>query len=255
MTQNSAPVINPSDLAAIIAKSQGRGFAASGPNRTSAIATEAGFRPANFGSDALRIVPDQIADMVSSETEAGETSSLPEAPAPPAHPPARDFDAELADAFARGKAQGHAEGLALGRTEAQSVLEKTATDDLATARALFMRAAEALAPPEAVMTHDLSINIEKAVLRLASDRAGQAIDQNPTPFMARIDRIADRVSQGLRAVRVALHPDDLILIENHLLGFLPAGSVLTADTALMRGDVVIKAPSVTLSDLLGEAQP
>lgn len=246
MTRNNAPVINPSDLAAIIARDQERGFMATGPRRLSDQGAEASFRPTNFGAEALRIVPHQPPH----DPAAPPSDLQPEHAAAPTLVPERDFAAELAEAFAKGKAAGWQEGLAQGQAESAASLQQTAQDDLALARGMFLRAAESLTTLEASASRELAATIETTVLRLAAERAGQAITDCPAPFLDRIERVADRVTQGLRAVRILLHPEDLRAVEQHLLGFLPEGSLLMPDPALLRGDLIIKAPSVTVADLL-----
>lgn len=255
MSQNSAPVINPSDLAAIIARDHGRGFAASPPHRGTALASSEGFLPSNFATEAIRIVPDPATDLPSDADPGSIVLGFPDPhPAQPVAPE-RDVDAELAAAFAKGKEAGLAEGLAIGRAEAEALRQDAALGDLSAARAMFLRATEFVTATQEAMSREIATSVEAAVLRLVAQRAGQVITENPAPFITRVERIADRVTQGLRAVQISLHPDDLAIMEDHLLGYLPSGSLLRPDLALMRGDVIVRAPSISVSDLLEGMQP
>ena len=87
--------------------------------------------------------------------------------------------------------------------------------------------------------------------RLAAERAGQMIDALPTAFAARVEAMADRVAQGVRAVSVRLNPDDLAVITPHLAGLEVTGTAeLIADARLSRGDVEVRAEGIRLADLL-----
>ena len=99
----------------------------------------------------------------------------------------------------------------------------------------------------------LSAALSGAVRQMASARAGQAIDDMPAPFLARIEALADRVAQGVRAVTVALHPDDLAAVAPYLAGSDLGSALVAGDARLARGDVVVRAEGVLLSDLIGGA--
>jgi flagellar assembly protein FliH len=141
-----------------------------------------------------------------------------------------------------GTAQGHADGHAAGRAEAEA--------SLGPARDAFVAAAARLAAT-ADPADGLAEVIAAAVRRLAAERAGQMIDALPGPFAARIDALADRVAQGVRAVTLRLHPDDLAAITPHLAGFdVLSGAEVTTDARLSRGDVEVRAEGIRLADLL-----
>ncbi|SNX67776.1 flagellar assembly protein FliH [Cereibacter ovatus] len=165
------------------------------------------------------------------------------APPPPPAPDPALIEAARAEGFAAGHAAGLAEGQALGRTEAEAALDK--------ARRAFEAAAARLSAPTAADTAHLAQAIDHAVRLLAGQRAGLAIDAHPAAFAARIEALADRVSQGLRQVSVRLNPQDLAAVTPHLAGSdLLAEARLAADPRLGRGDAEIRAEGIVLSDLL-----
>ena len=78
------------------------------------------------------------------------------------------------------------------------------------------------------------------------------IDALPPAFAARVEALADRVAQGVRAVSLRLNPDDLAAITPHLAGFdVLGGAVLAPDPRLSRGDVEVRAEGIRLADLIG----
>lgn len=257
MTHENAPVINPADLAAIIAKSHTGGFSPSVPQRPSAgIVAGNGFMPANFETIAKQNPPPQTAGQSAGQS-AGQEPEVAKAPVLTvvSHPrpepkPERDFAAELAAAFEKGRASGLADGKAQGQAEAAAQLQERGTAEMTRARDAFVAAAKALAAPQDDLADSLCSGIEAAILRLASERAGMAIAENPSAFLRRIEGLADRVSQGLRQVRVSLNPDDLALINAHL-GDHPIDMLeFSPRPGLSHGDVIVTAQGITLSDLL-----
>lgn len=136
----------------------------------------------------------------------------------------------------------------MGLAEAQAGLDA--------AREIFLAAARRLDAPSAADTAALAASMEAAVRALAAKRAGQVIDQNPKPFIERIDALAERVSQGLRSLELRLHPDDLAAITPFLGDSeLLASSRLVAEPRLSRGDVDIRADGIRLADLLQSDAP
>lgn len=249
MTHENAPVINPADLAAIIAKSHTGGFSPFVPQRTSAgIVAGNDFLPANYETLAKQVPSPQPESPQPAPTK---TPALTVVEHPRPEPkPQRDFEAELAAAFEKGRASGLADGKAQGKAEAAAQMQERSTAEMTRARDAFLAAAKALATPQDELANSLYLGIETAILRLASERAGMAISENPSAFLHRIEGLADRVSQGMRQVRVSLNPDDLARITAHLgdhpidmLEFLPR-------QGLSHGDVIVTAQGISLSDLL-----
>jgi flagellar biosynthesis/type III secretory pathway protein FliH len=177
-------------------------------------------------------------------------------PAPPI--PQLDIDAMLAEARAEGRAEALAESRAavaegVARTRAEGVAEgrAAAEAEFAAARDAFVATAAALSRADAAAVEALQSVMEAAILRLASDRAGQAIDTSPAAFVARVATLARSLGQAASALEVRLHPADLAAIAPHLDGCAGlSGATLKADLTLSRGDAALTAGDVALSDLL-----
>lgn len=245
-------VINPADLAAIIAKSHSAGFAAYVPQRPSAgIVAGKDFLPADY--EKLATLPPAPARDETAANPAPTPKPAPltlvETPRPEPKP-ARDFEAELAAAFEKGRASGLAEGRAQGQAEAEAQQQQGTMAELAQARDTFLTAAAALSGPQDQLAASLSPGIEAAILRLAAERAGIAIAENPAAFARRVEKLADRVAQGVRQVRVSLNPDDLARITAHLEGHTMDLMEFQPKPGLRHGDVIVTAQGISLSDLL-----
>jgi flagellar assembly protein FliH len=170
-------------------------------------------------------------------------------PAPP--PPEIDLALIRAEARALGRAEAEAglsevraEAHAAGRAEALA----EAAQDLATARRALLSAAAALTDATEAATATVFAAVEAAILRLASERAGIAIDANPAPFRARIEALASRIAGAGAAAEIRLNPDDLAVLGPEAGGF-------TADARLSRGDVVMRAGDVVIEDILAGPRP
>lgn len=256
MPEQNSRVVSPTELAALIAKSQSRGFSPLEAGRSGIARDSNNFKPANFESIAKN------ATILRPERTQEAPEGLPDAPiaapAPVLHAafvehaaePARDFDAELATAKEAARAEGEAQGYAKGLAEAAVMAKDDQTKELETARDLFLAAASALGSPATDLIRGLSAALQKAIPRLAAERAGMAIDANPAAFLARVELLAERVSQGVRDITVTLHPDDLLALQKHLSDNDHGFSVLGADARLERGDVIIKGQGLMLADVL-----
>jgi flagellar assembly protein FliH len=161
--------------------------------------------------------------------------------------------------LAETRAVALAEGRALGLADAEAML-RTERDGLRAQASALAAALAHLAEPPVAEVDALTQSIARAVSRLASERAGQAIDIMPAPFAHRIARLAERVAQGIRDVSVHLHPDDLAAIQPLLseacapdLSTLAAAR-LVPDASLSRGDADLRAPGLRLADLSGAAE-
>lgn len=158
------------------------------------------------------------------------------------------------------RAAALAEGQSLGRTEAEAALSAEREALAVQARVLATALARLTAPPPAEL-EALSQSLAQAVNRLASDRAGLAIDTMPAAFAERIARLADRVGQGMREVAVHLHPDDLAALRPLLDTACPpelaslAAARLVPDSGLARGDADLRAPGLRLADLIDARAP
>ena len=176
-------------------------------------------------------------------------------PAPP--PPEIDLALIRAEAHAAGRAEAeaglsaaraaaHAEGFAQGRAEAMAEIGAEGN----AARDSFLAATAALTAASDAATATVFAAVEAAILRLASDRAGLAIDDNPAPFRARIETLAARIAGAGATAEIRLNPEDLAALAG-------TGSAdrFTADATLARGDVVVRAGDVVIEDILAGSRP
>ena len=156
--------------------------------------------------------------------------------------------------LAETRAAALAEGRALGLAEADVSLRSQKDLLFAQAQTLAVALAQLNEPPVDDVDA-LARALAVAVARLASERAGQAIDAFPEPFARRITRLAERVAQGTRDTAIHLHPDDLQAVRPLLSGACPpelaalALARLVPDERIARGDADLRAPGLRLADL------
>lgn len=232
-------VIDPAKLAARLRAGQNRTFTSRAPLTVG----EAAFKALRLDQvERVSLAPVKVV-----EAEWVEEPAAAAAPNEPVAPPPPDPAIVLAEAQARGHAaglaEGHAKGMAEGRAQALAELDA--------ARAAFVAAAKGLSHAGPDLSDQIAALMASAVRDLAAQRAGQAIDAMPKPFIARIAKLADRVAQGIRTVTLRLNPDDLSAIAPHLAGTDLDGATLTPDPALNRGDVEVRADGIRLADVLG----
>jgi flagellar assembly protein FliH len=150
------------------------------------------------------------------------------------------------EAFERGKAEGIAEGRQSAIAETEAAAKMAAKAELEDVVLAFAKAVEALAKPQAVQTDTLAGSIHTAILKLASERAGQQIDTMPQAFFDRINALVSTIGKKISEGQVQLNPDDYSLMAPH---FTDAALGFTANPDLMRGDVVLKFDGVELVDI------
>lgn len=192
--------------------------------------------------------PPEIAPEPEAPPSPGPNVVLP----PPPMYSARQLDEARAEAMAAGLEQGRAEAMAL--TEAERA-------DLAQAAGALRQALALLAAPPQAQVDALAHAMSVAVLRLASERAGQVIDHEPAPFARRVAALAARLSQAAAGFELRLHPADLARLQPLVAAGLPAdlaalaGARLVADETLARGDADLSAPGLRIADLLADLEP
>lgn len=146
-------------------------------------------------------------------------------------------------------------GLAQGRAEAETVMGAKQVQLEAAASAL----SHALSQIGTALEDDtmsLAAALQDAVLALASERAGAAIQNNPTSFAQRITVLAERVSDSFAQLSVRLNPDDLeqlrALRDPEGLPELERlfEADMLPDPALSHGDIRLRTATIALDDLL-----
>ena len=149
-------------------------------------------------------------------------------------------------AFDRGKAEGMITGRDAGITETKAAAEAAAQANLADKIATFEAALTALAKPQALQAEDLSKSIHAAILKLASQRAGQQIDEMPESFLGRIEALVTSIGQKMTAGKVHINEDDYKVMLPYLAN---THFDFVAEPKLARGDVILKFAGVELHDI------
>ncbi|MEL6550208.1 MAG: FliH/SctL family protein [Pseudomonadota bacterium] len=140
--------------------------------------------------------------------------------------------------------------------EARAAAEAEAEARLEAARDAFTALKESFTLSIHEAETALAARIEEAVLRLASDRAGQAIDALPDAFLVRIAKLCRDLANAASEARIALNPHDLAAIAPHLetaKGLGEAG--FEADETLARGDLRLILGDVICVDTLARQAP
>ena len=160
----------------------------------------------------------------------------------------RGFAAGRAEGEDAGNKAGHDKGYEAGRAAGQA----EATAQLEKAIQGFESATLALASSAALDVDALMTSINAAIISLASERAGGAIDQLPEGFASRIEAILAGIKANSDAPQIILNPDDMQalkpIIENREK---LRKCTLSADQSLARGDVKISIEGIGVEDILG----
>ena len=160
-------------------------------------------------------------------------------------PLAANFETVTA-AFERGKAEGMIAGRDAGIAETKAAAEAAAQANLTDKIAAFEAALVALAKPQALQAEDLSRSIHAAILKLASQRAGQQIDDMPENFLVRIEALVTSIGQKMAAGKVHINADDYKVMLPYLAD---TQFDFVAEPGLARGDVILKFAGVELHDI------
>ena len=158
---------------------------------------------------------------------------------------AENFETVTA-AFERGKAEGIIAGREAGIAETRAAAEAEAQANLADKVAAFEAALAALVKPQALQAEDLSRSIHASILKLASERAGQQIDEMPKNFLTRIEALVTSIGQKMAAGKVHINADDYKVMLPYLAD---AHFDFVAESSLARGDIILKFAGVELDDI------
>jgi flagellar biosynthesis/type III secretory pathway protein FliH len=155
-----------------------------------------------------------------------------------------------------GYKRGFEAGLEAARSAEPTEEEKAITamreqerqDMIARLEAVIARAASA----DAVDVSALAPALEQAVLKLASERAGLAIAENPEGVFQRIEALIEKVKSGANAITITLNPDDLAAVQawRGVQNTHPNWD-WRGDVDFASGDIRLKLDGITVTDLLG----
>lgn len=185
---------------------------------------------------------------------AGESESF----SPAAPPKVIDMEAERQASWQAGydqamqeidaaRSQAREAALAEARADADATLEEV--------RTAFEAALARLNSAEQEVAATLTTHLETAMRILASERAGQKIDDTPQPFLRRIEKMAREIAAGAESLVVQMNPADLMAIKPHIKSFSPLSKArLSPDPKLGRGDLRLKMDEVSFADVIAERQ-
>ena len=145
--------------------------------------------------------------------------------------------------FDEGQAKGMEEGRAAGRAEASAQLERTVQ--------AFESATARLSELSAVDSDALAASINEAILRLASERAGLAIAEQPDSFADRIEALLATIRTVSGQSSIRLNPADLASIQ-------PLADTreklrhcnFVADDSLAHGDLSVMVGTIGIDDII-----
>ena len=204
-------------------------------------------QPNTDEADALNALAD-VAGETTGEAEVSEGEATEDVPASTSQV---DFEAGRAEGleegrrvgFEEGKAEGMEEGRAAGRAEASAQLERVIQ--------AFEAATSRLSDLTAVDSDALAASINGAILRIASDRAGKAIAEQPDSFADRIEALLATIRTVSGQPSIRLNPADLTSIQ-------PLADTreklrhcnFVADDALAHGDLSVMVGTIGIDDII-----
>ena len=195
--------------------------------------------------------PEPSADAAGDLTDSDEALEGEAAEDSPSSTSQVDFEAGRAEGleegrragFDEGQAKGMEEGRAAGRAEASAQLERTVQ--------AFESATARLSELSAVDSDALAASINEAILRLASERAGLAIAEQPDSFANRIEGLLSTIRTVSGQPSISLNPTDLASIQ-------PLADTreklrhcnFVADDSLAHGDLSVMVGTIGIDDII-----
>ena len=195
--------------------------------------------------------PESSADAAGDVKDSDEAPEGEAAEDPPSSTSQVDFEAGRAEGleegrragFDEGQAKGMEEGRAAGRAEASAQLERTVQ--------AFESATARLSELSAIDSDALAASINEAILRLASERAGLAITEQPDSFADRIEALLATIRTVSGQPSIRLNPADLASIQ-------PLADTreklrhcnFVADDLLAHGDLSVMVGTIGIDDII-----
>ena len=162
-----------------------------------------------------------------------------------------DFEAGRAEGLEEGRRAGFDEGKATGMEEGRTAGRAEASAQLERVIQAFEAATSRLADLTAVDSDALAASINEVILRLASERAGQAIAEQPDSFADRIEALLATIRTVSGQPSIRLNPADLASIQ-------PLADTreklrhcnFVADDALAHGDLSVMVGTIGIDDII-----
>ena len=141
------------------------------------------------------------------------------------------------------------EGIEIGKKIASKELENEQQKTLETFRDII----DNIRKKEMIDKTEMMQSVLAVVTRLASERAGSIIDENPKPFTNRIIAFVEKIEKASGKLVLKLNPKDAHLIEKNLIGsFHEVELEIKEASELFRGDFILQLGSVEIGDLISE---
>ncbi len=136
--------------------------------------------------------------------------------------------------YQQGYERGHQEGRRLGLETGQKKAYEENSSLLQEQTARFKAICDALMDPLASQDQQLENTLVEMAIEIARHLINQAIDQDPGIIFSVVEKAVESLPVGTENIQVALHPDDLKLIQAHF----PPEQIhwsLREDSRLQRG--------------------
>ena len=211
------------------------------------------------GEDAAVEQPntDEAGALDASPNAAGETTGSAEgsegeaAGEAPSSTSQVDFEAGRAEGLEEGRRAGFDEGKATGLEEGRTAGRAEASAQLERVIQAFEAATSKLADLTAVDSDALAASINEVILRLASERAGHAIAEQPDSFTDRIEALLAMIQTVSGQPSIRLNPADLASIQ-------PLADTreklrhcnFVADESLAHGDLSVMVGTIGIDDII-----
>ncbi len=141
------------------------------------------------------------------------------------------------------------EGIEIGKKIALTNLENEQQRVIET----FQLIIDNIKTKEAVDKTELTQSILKTITRLASERAGSVIEENPVSFKNKITSFVEKIEQVSKKLILNLNPRDASLIKKSLVKNLDQKEIeIRENSELLRGDFILQMGSVEIGDLISE---
>ena len=141
------------------------------------------------------------------------------------------------------------EGIETGKKIASQELENEQQKTLATFKLMI----DNIRKKEAIDKTEMIQSVLAVVTRLASERAGNAIDENPEPFKNKIIAFVEKIEKASKKIVLKLNPKDAYLIKENLIGSFHEKELEVKEASeLFRGDFILQLGSVEIGDLIAE---
>ena len=204
-------------------------------------------QPNTDEAGALDLLPDAAGE-TTGDAEGSKDEAAQDAPSSTSQ---FDFEAGRSEGLEEGRRAGFDEGKAIGMEEGRTAGRAEASAQLERVIQAFEAATSQLADLTAVDSDALAASINEAILRLASERAGQAIAEQPDSFADRIEALLATIRTVSGQPSIRLNPADLASIQ-------PLADTreklrhcnFVADETLAHGDLSVMVGTIGIDDII-----